>query len=228
MQIVILCGGLATRLRSITKTIPKSLVPINKRPFLSYQLELLKKNGFANIILCTGHLGEMIEGYTKNIDEINVKCVQEEESLGTGGALRNAIDFLDEEFLVMYGDSYLPFDYKSTIDHFRKNNTDGLMVVYKNENRLEPSNVLIKGGFVVEYNKINPSKEFNHIDYGVSIFKKSLLKKFANKVFDLSEIHQRLIEKNQLLTHETEQRFYQIGSPEGLEEFKKYINRTNL
>lgn len=227
MQIVILCGGLATRLRPLSEKIAKSMIEIEGKPFLEYQLELLKKNGISDMIFCIGYKGEQIENYFGDGSRFGVKIRyswEKEKLLGTGGALKKAESLLDEIFFVMYGDSYLPFNFKKSIDYFNKFNKLGLMVVYKNQNRYEKSNLLVKDNLVKQYNKENPTKEMEYIDYGVSIFRKKALKLLPeNTSCDLSQIHLSLIEKDQLLAFESKIRFYETGSFQGLEEFKRYI-----
>ncbi len=232
MQSVILCGGLGTRLQPITKKKPKSMVEIEGKPFLEYQLKLLKKNNLFDVILCTGYKSKEIEKYFGNGKKFGIKInysKDNNELLGTGGALKKVKDLLDKSFLVMYGDSYLPFNFNLAISRFNKLNTLGLMVVYKNKNKYEKSNVLLGKNLIKEYNKEKSSKKMQHIDYGVSIFKKEILKNFPkDKTFDLSKIHKKLIKKAELSYFETKTRFYQIGDFKGLKEFKKYIKNNNI
>jgi len=227
MQIVILCGGLATRLRPLSEKIAKSMIEIEGKPFLEHQLELLKKNGISDMIFCIGYKGEQIENYFGDGSRFGVKIKysrEKEKLLGTGGALKKAENLLNEVFLVINGDSYLPFDFKAAIGYFNKFNKPGLMVVYKNQDRYEKSNVLVKNSLVRQYNKENPTKEMKYIDYGVSIFRKKALELLPeNTPCDLSQIYLSLIKKDQLLAFESKIRFYETGSFKGLEEFKRYI-----
>ncbi len=229
MQIVILCGGLATRLRPLTEKIPKSMVKIGEKPFLEHQIELLKKGGISDIILCIGYKGEQIKKYFGSGDNFGVKISyssDEDKPLGTGGAIKKAEGLLDDVFLVMYGDSYLPFDFQKAIRFFDGFDKLGMMAVFKNLNKYEPSNVEIENDLVKNYSKEAKTEKMEYIDYGVSIFKKEALNFIPeNQLYDLSQLHKTLIEKNQLLAYPAEKRFYQIGSFEGLEEFKKYIKK---
>lgn len=231
MQIVILCGGLATHLRPITEKIPKSMIEITGKPFLEHQLELLKKNGVFDIILCIGYKGAKIKKYFGDGKRFGVRIKyskEKEKLLGTGGALKKAKNLLNDVFLVMYGDSYLPFDFGAAINYFKKFEKLGLMVVFRNRNRYEKSNVLVEGNLVKRYDKENQTKEMEYIDYGLSIFRKKALKFLSKDTFcDLSHLHKALIKKEQLLAFESEVRFYTIGSFQELEEFKKYI-KNNL
>ena len=227
MQVVILAGGLATRLRSITNKISKSMIRINEKPFLEYQIELLKKNNLTDILLCIGHLGGQIKDYFGNGKNWGVRLSYSEEKenlLGTGGALKKAESLVEDEFFVMYGDSYLILDYQEIADYFHNFDKQGLMVVYKNYNKFDKSNVVVKNGFVKVYNKRDSSPEMVYIDEGISILKKEILSDFPpHTPFPLDRIFQRLISKKELLAFETKQRFYEIGSWQGLNDFKKLI-----
>lgn len=230
MQVLILCGGLATRLRPLTKKIPKSMVEIEGKPFLEHQLNLLKKNGLKDIVLSIGFKGNQIKKYFATGKKFGVKIKYNPDGkklLGTGGAIKKAEKLLNDAFLVIYGDSYLPFDFQKAINYFNRFQKLGLMTVFKNANRYEPSNVEVQGNLVKSYSKKRKTKKMLYIDYGVSIFKKEVLKNFpADTAFDLSLIHKDLIKKKQLLAFPVKQRFYQIGSFDGLEEFRQYLKNN--
>jgi len=227
MQVVILAGGLATRLRPITEKVPKSMVQINGKPFLEYQIELLKKNNLTDILLCTGYLGSQIKDYFGDGESWGVKLNYSEEKeslLGTGGALKKAENLLEDEFFVMYGDSYLILDYQEIAAYFHNFDKQGLMVVYKNYNKFDKSNLIVGNGLVKLYDKRGLNPEMVYIDEGVSILKKDTLRDFPSYTpFPLDKIFQRLISKEELLAFETKQRFYEIGSRQGLDDFKKLI-----
>src|SRR5436309_3537115 len=113
--VAILAGGLATRLRPLTEKIPKALVPVAGRPFLAHQLELLRENGITRVVLCVGYLGEMIRDEFGDGREFGVELSYSFDGaklLGTGSAVRKALPLLGETFYVLYGDSYLPIDYR--------------------------------------------------------------------------------------------------------------------
>src|SRR4030095_11740555 len=131
--VAILAGGLATRLRPITEKIPKVLVPVGDKPFLAHQLELLHQKGIERVLLCRGHLGEMVE---REFGAGSAYGVQLDYSfdgpvlLGTGGALKRALPKLGEKFFVLYGDSYLPTPFAPIADTFERSGRLGLMTVY--------------------------------------------------------------------------------------------------
>jgi NDP-sugar pyrophosphorylase family protein len=199
MQVAILCGGKATRMYPLTKDIPKSLITIKGKPFLFYQIQLLRKHGFNNIILCTGIHGEQIKNYIKYMEfGINITISEELTPMGTGGALYNARNLLDDSFWIMYGDSYLLTDLKKI-----KYDSGILMTIYKNENPLHSNNISIDG-------------RCNYIDYGFIGMDKSYLEPSC----DLKDI----INKHDIIYLEVNESFYEIGTPERLQEFKDYVD----
>ena len=231
MQVAILAGGLATRLRPVTETIPKAMVPIGGRPFLEYQIDFLKKNGVTDLVLCVGYLSEKIEEYFGNGHTfgVNIQYVHDgEKLLGTAGALKRAESRLQEHFFVMYGDSYLFLNFQDAYAHFTQSNKLALMVVYKNNNLYDLSNVAIANGLVCRYDKKNSNGDLNYIDYGALILKKTVLEIIPdNQFYPLENIIQDLIQRKEVSAFEVTQRFYEIGSHKGIDEFKQYIQKMD-
>ena len=156
MQIAILAGGLATRLQPLTEKIPKSMIMIQGKPFFQYQLEFLKKEGITDIVLCVGHLSEQIETYFGDGKRFGVNITYSKERdklLDTAGALKNAERLLEDVFFVMYGDSYLFLDFEAVKGYYRIHNKSALMVVYKNHDIYDKSNVVVEDGMVMRYDK---------------------------------------------------------------------------
>jgi len=227
MQTVILAGGLATRLRPLTQRIPKSMMRIDDKPFLEYQIELLRKSGIEDLVLCVGHLGELIRGYFGDGKKCGVRIKYSfdgEGLLGTGGALKKAEDHLEKEFFLMYGDSYLHYDYQDIKGYFQKRDKLSLLVVYKNENKYDKSNVIIKDGLVKKYDKNDQGERKVYIDSGLCVMRRNALELVPkNRFFDLGSLYRKLIEQEQMLAYEVQKRFYQIGSFPGLKEFEELI-----
>ncbi len=232
MQMVILAGGLATRLYPLTSKVPKSMLEINKRPFLEYQLELLKEYEIKDVLLCLGYKGELIKNYFGDGKKFGVNLSYSfdgEKLLGTAGALKKAYKLLNDSFLLMYGDSYLPYDYQKIEEAFKNSEKLSLMVVYKNQNRFDKSNILIADDLVKVYDKTLKGENLEYIDAGLSILKKEVLSLVPeDEPFDLQELYKTLISEQEMLAYEVKQRFYQIGSPEGLEEFKNLVVKTQI
>jgi NDP-sugar pyrophosphorylase family protein len=224
IPVAILAGGLATRLRPITEKIPKSLVPVAGKPFLAHQLELLQSRGIRRAVLCIGYLGEMIQHEFGDGRAFGVQLDYSFDGpklLGTGGAIKRALPLLGGEFFVLYGDSYLPVEYRSIAEFFRHGGKLGCMTVYRNEGRYDTSNVVFRNGEIAVYDKKNRPPEMRHIDYGLSLFKASVFESYsADQPFDLAEVMSKLVRERQLVGYEVKERFYEIGSPAGLSELE--------
>lgn len=222
----ILAGGLATRLRPLTETIPKSLVEVAGRPFLAHQLELLERNGVKRVVICAGFLAEMIEEYAGDGSKFGVEIQYSLDGpnlRGTAGALRQALPLLGDSFLTLYGDSYLPVDYQAIAEAFQASGKAGLMTVFRNDDLWDRSNVEFDGERIVVYDKKNRTPRMRHIDYGLGAFRASAL---ANTdAADLATVYQELLAADQLLGVEVQQRFYEIGSFSGIEECSEFLTQ---
>ena len=227
LPVAILAGGLATRLHPITETIPKALVEVAGKPFILRQLEYLRRQGVSRVVLCTGFLGEQIEAVVGDGSalELAVSYSQDWPNLmGTGGALKQALPLLDTQFLVLYGDSYLPIDFASVERVFLASGKPALMTVQRNADRWDKSNVLFRDGVIVEYNKQSPTPEMKHIDYGLGALSAPILAdEKPPGPLDLADIYHRLSLSGQLAGYEVYERFYEIGSHKGLAEAADYF-----
>lgn len=228
MQVVILAGGLGTRLQALTNGLPKPMVPVNDRPFLIYQLKVLRDQGITDVVLCIGHLGQKIRDWLADGQRFGMRIRysdEEENLLGTAGAVKRAEPLLDDVFFLIYGDSYLVLDYRRVMSHFLRFRKLGLMVVYRNEDRYDLSNVMVEGGLVKVYDKEQRLPQMEYINFGVSILRKEALELVPPGVpYSQEQWYGELIRRNELLAYETQQRFYEIGSPQGLEEFRKLMS----
>lgn len=224
MQVVILAGGLGTRLRSVAAGTPKSLVPVAGRPFIDHQLDLLARHDLRDVLLCVGHLGEMIEDHVGEGSRFGLAVRYSREDpgtlLGTGGALLKALPQLDRTFLVLYGDAYLPTDYRAVVRAFEAGPDPVMMCVYRNENRWDRSNVRVAGDRVVFYSKSAGSGAADCIDYGLSAYRRSVLEAFADAALplDLALVQQEMVRRGAMGAFVVRDRFYEIGKPEGLAE----------
>jgi NDP-sugar pyrophosphorylase family protein len=233
LPVAILAGGLATRLRPITETIPKALVEVAGQPFICRQLDYLHGQGIRRVVLCIGYLGEMIRAVVGNGSKFGLDVAYSPDGpvlLGTGGALKQAQPLLDEQFFVLYGDSFLPVDFAPVEKAFFESNKAALMTVLKNSDRWDKSNVLFREGKLLEYNKYAPRPEMAYIDYGLGVLSNSSIETYvAGQNFDLAEIYHSLSLKGQLGGYEVRERFYEIGSHNGLKEAEMYFtNRGNV
>ncbi len=219
-EAIILLGGRGKRINRFTKNQPKCLIDIYGKPFLYYQLMYLKKNNIKNVILSTGYHSKKVKDYVKNIKFINIKIVYDgKQLLGTGGAINKSINFLKKKFFVIYGDSYLNFSIK--LLKAKKNYS--IMAIYKNNNKFDLSNVKKKLNYII-YNKSKKNSNYRYIDYGVSFLDKSIFDKIKKNIkFDLAVLLKKISEKKQLQGYVVKKRFYEIGSYNGIRQFKNYI-----
>lgn len=230
MQVVVLMGGLGTRLKEYTKECPKPLVEVEGRPFFDYSLKLLIHHGFRKFLFLIGYRAEMIEEYYGDGSSLGISityCYDGKELLGTGGAVRRAYDLLEDDFLLMYGDSFMDIDYEETLYRYFEGKSRGmqaLMTVLKNGNRFDKSNVIMDGTEIKLYDKINMTPEMDYIDYGVCVYEKKLFDDFEPDVkFDIAILQNRLSLDKKIAAHIVTKRFYEIGSPESLNEFREYV-----
>jgi NDP-sugar pyrophosphorylase family protein len=222
LPVALLAGGLATRLRPITEKIPKALVTVAGEPFLAHQLRLLRAQGLSRVVLCVGHLGEMIQEQFGDGAEWGIQLEYSFDGpalLGTGGALVRALPLLGEAFLVLYGDSYLPIDYQAVIRAFLDSGEPGLMTVFHNQGQWDTSNVVFADGIIHCYDKKALTATMQHIDYGLGILRAEALAPYPrDKAFDLADVYRDLSRAGRLAGYEVANRFYEIGSPKGLAE----------
>jgi NDP-sugar pyrophosphorylase family protein len=227
--VAILAGGMATRLRPITEKIPKVLVPVAGQPFLTHQLALLKTQGIQKVVLCLGHLGEMVQDEYGDGAKHGVSLEYSFDGpvlLGTGGALKRAMPMLGESFFVLYGDSYLPTPFAPIAETFVRSGKLGLMTVYRNEGKFDTSNVVFEDGAIKVYDKKNRRPDMLHIDYGLSLFKREAFDSWPDgRPFDLADVMGRLVQQRQLAGYEVPERFFEIGSHSGLAELDSLLAR---
>ena len=230
MQAVILAGGVAMRLRPLTEKIPKSMLPISGKPFLEHQIALLRANGITDIVVCVGFLSSEITEYFGDGSKFGVRITYSHEGeplLGTGGAVRKAAPLLQDIFAVTYGDSYLMIDYADLFRAFAASKLPAMMVVYRNEDRWDRSNVKIADGMVTFYSKGERPPNTVYIDAGVSIYRKETLRMMPPEdPVGLDRLMHDLTNKRLLGAYETDQRFYEIGSFSGLEELQQVFTRV--
>lgn len=229
LPVAILAGGLATRLRPLTETIPKALVEIGGEPFLAHQLRLLRRNGIDRAVLCVGYLGERIRefaGEGRAFDMHLDYSFDGPKLLGTAGALRLALPLLGDQFFVLYGDSYLPCDYAAVEDAFRLSGRTALMTVYRNQNQWDYSNVEFSDGRIQAYDKTHRTPAMHHIDYGLAVVRREPFEALPeDHVVDLVSVYQDLLRRGELAGFEVSERFYEIGSLEGIRGLEEFLSQ---
>ena len=230
--VAILAGGLATRLRPLTETVPKSLLQVNGEPFAVHQLRLLQSKGIRRVVFCVAHLGELIQSAIGDGTALGLQVDYSFDGpalRGTAGAIRNALPKLGDPFFVMYGDSYLPCDYAAIARKFETASTRsrgvlGMMTVFRNEGKWDTSNVEFEAGEIVAYSKTDRTPRMRYIDYGLGVFRAEAFQSLpAGKACDLAELYADLLRRKQLAAFDVRERFYEIGSPAGLRETADFL-----
>jgi NDP-sugar pyrophosphorylase family protein len=214
-------------MKPYTENIPKSLIDINGKPFAARQLECLAERGARDVVICVGHLGDMIRHRIGDGARFGVRVRYSDEGgtlLGTGGALRKALPLLGEAFLVQYGDSLLEIDYDAVERAFLESGKAGLMTVYRNNGLFDTSNVFFADGRIRLYDKAHRVRDMQHIDYGLGALSRHAIEQVAEGArVDLAAIYQDLLADDGLAGFEVFQRFYEIGSPSGLADTRKHF-----
>lgn len=227
LPVAILAGGLATRLGDVARTVPKILVEVAGEPFAVHQLRLLREAGLTDLVYLVGHLGDEVQGVLGDGRHFGVSvrfALDGPVRLGTGGALKRALPLLGTAFLVLYGDSYLECDYANVTRAFLSSGKRGLMTVHRNDGLWDASNVEFAGGVIAAYSKTQRTLAMRHIDYGLGAFKVEAFDRYpADVPFDLASVYADLVAAGELAGYEVPTRFYEIGSPAGLEETRRLL-----
>jgi len=220
--LALLAGGLATRLGDLTKQVPKAMLEVAGEPFIAHQLRLLRRERVPRVVICAGYLAEPIQAYVGDGSRFGIPVsyrLDGPKLLGTGGALRAALPELGDEFLVMFGDSWLDTPFAPIVHAFRASGLPALMTVFRNEGRWEASNVWFENGRIRLYDKRTRLPQMQHIDWGLSMMRsEALAKQPAGEPFDLGNVYSELSRSGRLAGYEVTTRFYEIGSPAGLKE----------
>jgi NDP-sugar pyrophosphorylase family protein len=230
--LALLAGGLATRLRPLTEEIPKAMIKVAGEPFIAHQLRLVRREGITQVVLCVGYQWEKIRDYVGDGHRFGLKveyAVDRPTLLGTGGALRKALDKLGPEFMVMYGDSWLDTAFAPIVEAFRASGKPVLMTVFRNDGRWNASNVWFEQGEIKCYDKCNLLPQMHHIDWGLSVIAAdALLKQPATTPFDLAPLFGALVQRGELAGYEVKTRFYEIGSAKSLAETDAFLRSSSL
>ena len=229
LTVAILAGGLATRIRPVTVNIPKSMIEVCGNPFVHWQVKLLQKSGVEEIVFCLSHKSEVIEDFLGNGSKYGISIrysLDGKKQLGTGGAIVKALPMLGKKFMVLYGDSYLPVNYKLIEEAFLNSSKPALMTIYLNKNELDVSNVIYSDGVLKRYAKNESLPNMNYIDFGLSFFERKIFTGYSeNETLDLSIICKDLSEKGLIAGLPVNNRFYEVGSFQGIADFTNFIER---
>lgn len=227
-QVVIMAGGLGTRLGSEYSGIPKILAPINGRPFLRLQLEKFEGDGVKNVHYLLGHGSNLVVDELKTVkSSVDISfTIEPSDLLGTGGALMNAMDDLEDTFILTYGDSLLMTDFSLTASKIRSLGYLNAMLVAEIADIADVPNVFCQGNKVQCYGKNSHDPRLNKIDYGLLWLDKATVSEFITHEgkFDLEDVFNFLIECNQLYSIDTTDHYFDIGSPSRIRKLEVFLN----
>lgn len=232
VQTVILAGGLGTRLRSVDATVPKPMIDVCGRPFLGRLMDMLRGHGLTDFLLLLGYKSEIIIEYVKrSCADCHVEWSVEPTPMGTGGALKLAEPKLADAFLMINGDSFLNMDYEDFSAKFRAAKTLAAMTVFDNRlNTNVRNNVAIsERGSVAIYRKAG-GPDLTHVEAGVLAYRRAILDLIpaARPCSMENEIYPELISRGEMSMYEVQGRFYDVGTPAQLEEFREVVQRDHL
>ena len=225
MEAIVLAGGLGTRLRSVVSDVPKPMAPINNKPFLEYILEFLKNQNIKKVILSVGYKWEVIKDYFgdkyKNIELIyNI----EKERLGTGGAIKDALESVENENIyVLNGDTF--FD----IDLSKMKLKDNLIeIALKKMEDFDRYGVveIDKSGYIQKFKEKSYYQE-GFINGGIYLLKKDIFKNFDLPTkFSFEEFLESNFKNLKAKGRVFNGYFIDIGIPEDYKKAKRYFSEN--
>jgi mannose-1-phosphate guanylyltransferase len=225
IQAVILAGGLGTRMRPHTETVPKPMLPVRGRPFIEHQIEFLRHAGFHRFLLLVGWLGEQIEQYFGDGRRLGVsmRYSYEPTPLGTGGALRNAAGKLDPEFVVVNGDTLLEIDYAGLVEKFQRSGAMAVIAASLSAGPGAGNLQVAEDGTIIGYSKRRPAGRY--VDAGVSVLRREVLDGIPpDRVCSFEEeVLPKLIASREAIAAVTEAAFFDMGTPAGLAALEAHL-----
>lgn len=234
LEAIILAGGFGKRLQNVVKNVPKPLAPVNNRPFLDIILSFLSKcNCISNVIIAAGYMADkVIRGY-QNREEFffNILFSVEEDLLGTGGAIKKALQYAKtENIIALNGDSFVDFNINKLILNHKKNNADMTIVLKKMADISRYGRVKLNNNKrIIAFEEKTGKAIKGYINTGVYIFKKQLFDNVEeNKIISLEkELLPVFLEKT-VYGCITNGKFIDIGVPESYRMSDKFFNEMSL
>lgn len=229
ISVVVLAGGMGTRLRPVLDNRQKIIAEVSGRPFLVNILEKLDSAGFKDIVLCTGYLGEQVKKEIgKRFKNLKISYSNERTPLGTAGALRKALTFLKSEtILVMNGDSFCDVDLKKFYEfHVEQKANVSLVLSCLLETSRYGNVVLDYKNQIIGFKEKNEKSGSGWISVGIYLFNRSMISKISrNKKISLEkDIFPDLIGQK-FYGYKSKGRFIDIGTPESYKEAEKFFTK---
>ena len=219
-QAVILAGGRGTRLRPLTDTLPKPLIPFHGRPFLSYLLDQLKDQGFQDVLLLVGYLGNKIREYCGDGSQwgLNIEYVQSPVEAETGQRMMDSAPCLASHFLLMYCDNYWPMPFRQMWREFLQSDAPAMVAAYANRDGYTRNNLQIsENGIVTAYDPARSLPDLNGVEIGYALLSRQVLDFLPRENVSFEHTVYPVLASNHLLrAFRTEHRYYSVGSHERL------------
>ncbi len=220
MKAVILAGGLGTRLRPYTKSLPKPMLPLGGKPILEYEIEWVRKNGIKEIVLCVSYLRNKIEDYFGDGKKFGVKIEYaiSKKPLATAGQLKTAEKFIDDTFVCLYGDSIYNFSLRNMIKHHKKSRANVTMSLFDYRFNLKYGVIdTKKSGQVTTWNE---KPEFSaKINIGCYVMEPEVLKLIPkNKEYGMDDVIRKVLSRKKKVSSVTSKNgFIDIGDKDTYE-----------
>jgi len=231
IDVVILCGGLGTRLRSVTGAMPKVMVEVDGQPFLDVILKYLKQQGFRRVILCTGYQAEMVEVYYRERSHgLAIEFSKEEEPLGTGGALKNAQHLIQSNpFFVLNGDSFCALNFKDFLEFYQSKPMAAALAISKVEESKDCGGIVLdQTERITGFYEKEAKNNWEYVNAGVYCLSKDIFSLMSGekKCSMEYDVFPRLVEK-ETYGFLVEKKFLDIGTPERLVQAKANLRKED-
>ena len=226
-QAVILCGGLGTRLKPITNKIPKPMVKLNKKPFILYIIEQLKKQRIKKVLLLTGYLGEKIQTYFGDGSKFGIKISYSNGPVkwDTGRRIWEARDLFDKEFLLLYSDNFTTINLKKNFNFFKKKKS-AISLTLSSKN---PGNIFLNQDNIVEKFHTKRLKKFSYVEIGyMMVNKKKILKEFDITNCSFNYIIKKLSLKHKVSALIQDDKYYSISDRDRMKLAEKYLRPKKI
>lgn len=233
MQAIIIAGGKGTRISSITTTLPKALLPLNDQPLIDYSIDYLKQNGYDNIIVCCGHLGNKLREYIEGNDYgVQIKFSMESKPLGTAGALHLIKNLLEDEFVVLFGDIYTTINLRRMFQFHKQKKADATLVLHKSDHpqdstvvKIDKKNKIL--GFIDKPGE-NWEKYGNLTKTSLYILKKDIINFITkDQTIDFAkDVFPKMLKRGKgLFGYVTKEYVKDIGTPQRYKEVEEYVKK---
>lgn len=220
LPVVILAGGVGSRIASVDPKVPKPMLEVHGRPFLDWKLAGLVDEGVTEVIVLVSHRSDVIAAHlaTDPVSGLQISIVDEgPDPMGTAGALRAAVDVLPDRFFVTYGDSFLTTSFSDLGRLFDDRRPEAAIAVVEHDSELQPGNICLDGSYVVEYIKPKERGRFQYLDYGqLALERRALLRLPDGYRGDLGVLLSSLIADRALLAVVVDGEFFDLNTPEAL------------